>query len=294
MVKPLYFWSPGSHTLILLYLIEFLIQIFLVGFAIAVGGSFVVLETFNSAFGTYDLTTSIGPISGFPAFFQGAPWPTTDGNFIIDSSSGESVFTAVCTPVQTVGPCVAVWTCPGCTTPDSMTVYYPITGQCNPVVAVWPGDNGAIGIVTNGPNQYYNIDAPCATGPCQLHYVMNGGGSPGDCTDSGTNVLNIGQQNMVTDCKGNPQACGYIPGSSVFIDTYYFNADPAGTNSNGTTNSPDCICQTSDPAVPLCTSFATNLPIGVFASPPSIRRSDGTVPPPLLEYNITKPELTLP
>ena len=57
-----------------------------------------ILTTPNSAFSTYTLSTSIGPVSGNPAINSGLPLATTGGSFIIDSTSGTSVYQAVVTP----------------------------------------------------------------------------------------------------------------------------------------------------------------------------------------------------
>jgi PEP-CTERM motif-containing protein/VWD domain-containing protein len=55
-----------------------------------------ILETSNlSAFGGYDLKTSIGPIPGTARFNPGFAFPTTDGDLILNSVSGDtSTFTA--------------------------------------------------------------------------------------------------------------------------------------------------------------------------------------------------------
>jgi hypothetical protein len=54
-----------------------------------------ILDTSAAAFSTYDLTTSIGPISGTAAFNSMTMFPTTNGhNFILDSISGSATFTA--------------------------------------------------------------------------------------------------------------------------------------------------------------------------------------------------------
>jgi hypothetical protein len=52
-----------------------------------------VLDTFDPTFGTYDLTTDIGPItnSSDPSFNGFA---TTDGSFVLTSESGASTFSA--------------------------------------------------------------------------------------------------------------------------------------------------------------------------------------------------------
>jgi len=52
-----------------------------------------VLDTLNAAFSTYDLTTSIGPISGSPFINSGTTFDTTLGSFSL-TSVGNSTFTA--------------------------------------------------------------------------------------------------------------------------------------------------------------------------------------------------------
>jgi PEP-CTERM motif len=58
-----------------------------------------VLDTIDPAFGTYDLTTNIGPITGLSLFNPddgscSACFATTDGNFVLTSNSGTSTFSA--------------------------------------------------------------------------------------------------------------------------------------------------------------------------------------------------------
>jgi PEP-CTERM motif len=53
-----------------------------------------VLFTSNPSFASYDLSTAIGPIVGGPAFNSGQSFPTSAGNLIIDSVSGDATFTA--------------------------------------------------------------------------------------------------------------------------------------------------------------------------------------------------------
>jgi len=60
---------------------------------------FGILNTTNAALATYDLTTSIGPISGTVVIDFGLPFPTSSGVFSIDSIAGESIFTAVVSTV---------------------------------------------------------------------------------------------------------------------------------------------------------------------------------------------------
>ncbi|HEV2098706.1 MAG TPA: hypothetical protein VGR45_07235 [Stellaceae bacterium] len=54
-----------------------------------------VLTTSNPTFATYDLTTSIGPISGTPGINPGHRFVTTDGNaFVLNSVAPQATFTA--------------------------------------------------------------------------------------------------------------------------------------------------------------------------------------------------------
>jgi hypothetical protein len=59
-----------------------------------------VLDTMDPTFGTYDLTTGIGPISNTSAFNPPDPnngfngFATTDGSFVLTSESGASTFSA--------------------------------------------------------------------------------------------------------------------------------------------------------------------------------------------------------
>jgi hypothetical protein len=58
-----------------------------------------VLDTIDPTFGTYDLTTNIGPITDSSAFNPddgscSACFATTDGNFVLTSNSGTSTFSA--------------------------------------------------------------------------------------------------------------------------------------------------------------------------------------------------------
>jgi PEP-CTERM motif len=58
-----------------------------------------VLDTIDPAFGTYDLTTNIGPITDSSAFNPddgscAACFATTDGSFVLTSESGASTFSA--------------------------------------------------------------------------------------------------------------------------------------------------------------------------------------------------------
>jgi MYXO-CTERM domain-containing protein len=52
----------------------------------------------NPAFATYDLSTSIGPLSGPPAFNSGAHFATTSGDFVLDTISGNVTFQAQVAP----------------------------------------------------------------------------------------------------------------------------------------------------------------------------------------------------
>jgi hypothetical protein len=56
-----------------------------------------ILDVENAAFATYDLKSSIGPISGVPHFNPGASFATTAGNFNITSASGNATFQATTT-----------------------------------------------------------------------------------------------------------------------------------------------------------------------------------------------------
>lgn len=65
------------------------------GFGLLAGGS--VLDTFNTILGSYDLTTSIGPISGASFIRPDLVFGTTLGNLNI-ASAGDSTFTATTVP----------------------------------------------------------------------------------------------------------------------------------------------------------------------------------------------------
>jgi hypothetical protein len=54
-----------------------------------------VLDTMDPTFGTYDLTTDVGPISGFSLFNADSGFATTDGDFVLTSDSGTSTFSAL-------------------------------------------------------------------------------------------------------------------------------------------------------------------------------------------------------
>jgi hypothetical protein len=60
-----------------------------------------VLYINNIAFSTYQLTTSIGPISSAPGLFVHV-YPTTSGNFTLTSVAGTGSFTATLGPQATV------------------------------------------------------------------------------------------------------------------------------------------------------------------------------------------------
>jgi PEP-CTERM motif len=49
-----------------------------------------ILDVMNPAFATYNLTTSFGPLSGSTGINSGQPFPTTAGDFIIDSILGNT------------------------------------------------------------------------------------------------------------------------------------------------------------------------------------------------------------
>jgi len=56
-----------------------------------------ILDTQNTAFASYDLKTSIGPITGSSVGSRGTSFPTSAGGLIL-TSSGNATFTAVVTP----------------------------------------------------------------------------------------------------------------------------------------------------------------------------------------------------
>jgi hypothetical protein len=58
-----------------------------------------VLDTYNNAFATYDLMTSIGPISDSPFFRPDMTFPTTRGSFNLADVLGNSTFTATVSSV---------------------------------------------------------------------------------------------------------------------------------------------------------------------------------------------------
>ena len=68
----------------------------------AAGGS-SILDTFDNAFGSYDLTTAIGPITNTPFINSGLGFDTTAGTLVIDSA-GNSTFTATTGAVGTPEP----------------------------------------------------------------------------------------------------------------------------------------------------------------------------------------------
>jgi hypothetical protein len=53
-----------------------------------------VLDTIDPTFGTYDLTTDVGPITGLSLFNADNGFATTDGSFVLTSESGTSTFSA--------------------------------------------------------------------------------------------------------------------------------------------------------------------------------------------------------
>jgi hypothetical protein len=53
-----------------------------------------ILDTSNSAFGAYDLSTAIGPVSGGGVFNPGISFATSAGPLIIGSLSGDATFSA--------------------------------------------------------------------------------------------------------------------------------------------------------------------------------------------------------
>jgi hypothetical protein len=57
-----------------------------------------ILFELNQAFASYDLTTSIGPLSGPPEFNSGFHFATTSGDFVLNSVSGDVTFTAQASP----------------------------------------------------------------------------------------------------------------------------------------------------------------------------------------------------
>jgi hypothetical protein len=63
-----------------------------VGFSDATLNRAILFDT-DFSFSTYDLTTSIGPITGFATFNPGQSFPTTGGAFILNSV-GSATFTA--------------------------------------------------------------------------------------------------------------------------------------------------------------------------------------------------------
>ena len=63
------------------------------GFADTTLGPISILDTFNSAFASYDLASAIGPTTGPPFINPGQPFATTGGALVLNSS-GNSTFTA--------------------------------------------------------------------------------------------------------------------------------------------------------------------------------------------------------
>ena len=85
------FTDPGTNV--------FVDQKFGTSSAIGFDGmtEFAVLGIDSSAFSTYDLKTSIGPVSGSVLSTFGLPFPTSSGLFVINSS-GDTTFTATVVP----------------------------------------------------------------------------------------------------------------------------------------------------------------------------------------------------
>jgi PEP-CTERM motif len=54
-----------------------------------------IMDTTNDAFATYDLATSIGPVSGTPLFSSNELFDTSSGSILLNSVSGDSTFSAV-------------------------------------------------------------------------------------------------------------------------------------------------------------------------------------------------------
>jgi len=54
----------------------------------------IILDTFNSAFSSYALTTSIGPIQGTSGGVSGVSFNTNQGSFVLSSLSNNPTFTA--------------------------------------------------------------------------------------------------------------------------------------------------------------------------------------------------------
>ena len=59
--------------------------------------TFDMLDTVSDLFATYDLRTSIGPISGAPLISPGVSFPTDSGAFILTTVTGNATFTATLT-----------------------------------------------------------------------------------------------------------------------------------------------------------------------------------------------------
>ena len=68
---------------------------------VAIPGAVVYVG--NLAFATYDLTTSIGPISSLPGLFV-HDYATTLGNFTMTSVTGNATFTATVSPAAVPEP----------------------------------------------------------------------------------------------------------------------------------------------------------------------------------------------
>jgi hypothetical protein len=63
----------------------------------------LMLNTTNLAFGAYDLTSAIGPVTGGANSTNGLAFATDTGNFIFTRTFGLSTFTASVTPVPEPG-----------------------------------------------------------------------------------------------------------------------------------------------------------------------------------------------
>jgi len=66
-----------------------------------------ILDTFNAAFASYALSTSIGPIIGAANNDLGVSYPTSAGLLNIDSAGPNATFTAVVTPLPAALPLFA-------------------------------------------------------------------------------------------------------------------------------------------------------------------------------------------
>jgi hypothetical protein len=64
----------------------------------SIGEGFAILGVANSAFTTYDLTTSIGPITGTTAFISGSSFATSGGSLILTTPARTATFQASVVP----------------------------------------------------------------------------------------------------------------------------------------------------------------------------------------------------